>query len=108
MFFYCRERLTVRLNKETKPLLTLHDPHDLVEENPVGQPRVLLSSALENRVHLHVLAVELDAALSLHHVLKQHNLQDTREEEGDCSVFAVKSLKSEVDKDHKGGNGSRK
>lgn len=52
----------------------LHDSHDLIEENPVGQPRVAGSGTLWHRVHLHVLAVERNAVLPLHHLLKQLNL----------------------------------
>lgn len=55
----------------------LHDPHDLIEENPVGQPQVAISGALWNWVHFHVLAVERDAILTLHHILKQQNLWET-------------------------------
>lgn len=93
----------MQLNEETKRLLILHDPHDLVEENPVGQPGVSLSSALEKRVHLHVLAVELDAALSLHHVLKQHDLQGHQGGNGRTILcLQSKSLNWEVNEDHKG------
>lgn len=52
----------------------LHDSHDLIEENPVGQPCVTSSGTLWHRVHLHVVAVERNAVLPLHHLLKQLNL----------------------------------
>ena len=55
----------------------LHDPHDFIEENPIGQPHVAVPGTLGNWVHFHVLAVEQDAVLSLHHLVKQLNLKET-------------------------------
>lgn len=55
----------------------LHDPHDLIEENPIGQPQVAVSGALRNRVHFHVLAVVRCTVLTLHHILKQEHLWET-------------------------------
>lgn len=53
----------------------LHDPHDIVEENPIGQSEVAVTSILGNGVHVDVLAVEWDTNLHLHHLLKEMNLR---------------------------------
>lgn len=55
----------------------LHDSHDLIEENPIGQPLVAVPGTLGNWVYFHVLAVECNAVLPLHHLLKQLNLRET-------------------------------
>lgn len=62
--------------RQNLKMIVLHDPHDFIEKNPIGQPLVALQSILGNGVYFHILAVELDAGLVLHHILKQLNLQE--------------------------------
>lgn len=77
--FYCSVRLRGKeecIARKTKSIL--HDPHDLIEKNPIGQPEVPIPGTLGNWVHFHVLTVERDAVLPLNHFLKQLSLWVTR------------------------------
>lgn len=52
----------------------LHDPHDLIEENPIGELEVAFPGTQGSWIYFHVLTVERDAVLLLQHPLKQLNL----------------------------------
>lgn len=67
-----------------KSKLILHDSHDLIEKYPVGQCQVATPGTLGNWIHFHVLAVDRDAIITLHHLLKQLNLWETGR---DCVVL---------------------
>lgn len=66
----------------------LHGSHDLIEENPVGQPDVASLSALGRRVHLHVLAVEPNTLLRPHHHFKELNLWQQKGKKKVVFLFA--------------------
>lgn len=73
--FYCGAEL--KGNEARKAKSILHDPHDLIEENPIGQPEVAVPGTLGIWVHFHILTVERHTVLPLHHLLKQLNLGET-------------------------------
>lgn len=79
IFYFC-----LLCNQGSKPRAdrsALHGSHDLIEENPIGQPHVASTRALGHRVHLHVLAVERNNVLPPHQLLEQRNLWQQKQQQ---------------------------
>ena len=56
--------------------MNLHDPHDLVEKDPIGQSHVAVMGILGLGVHLHVLVEEHDILLPVHYTIKELYLRE--------------------------------